>query len=69
MGANRLLDQRRVMLARQAVGFGFFTHLSKQPAAFKLDEQIIHGGDGTVAESIQFLVKQRAQLLRIQVGR
>lgn len=68
MGANRLLDQCRVVLARQAVGFGFFTHLGKQPAALKLDEQIIHSRDGTVAEGIQFLVQQRSQLLRIQVG-
>lgn len=59
------LDQRRIMLAHQAVGFGVFTHLREQPAPLELDEQIIHSRDGTVAESIQFLVQQRAQLLRI----
>ena len=68
MGAHCLFDQCRVMLARQTVSFGFFTHLCKQPAPLKFDEQIIYGGDGTVAKSIQFLVQQRAQLLRIQVG-
>lgn len=65
---HRLLNQRRVMPARQTIGFGFFTHLRKQPTSFELDEQIIHGGNGIVAEGVQFLMQQRAQLLRVQAG-
>ena len=68
MSTNCLFDQRRVMLAREAVSFGVFTHLCKQPAPLELDEQIIHSGDSAVTEGIQFLVQQRAQLLWIQVG-
>lgn len=37
VSTHRLLNQRRVMLARQTIGFGFFTHLRKQPTSFELD--------------------------------
>jgi hypothetical protein len=65
---HRLLDQGWIMLARQAVCFGVLTHLRKQPAPLELDEQFIHGGDGTITEGIQLLVEQGSQLLRIQAG-
>ena len=45
MGTHRLSDQRRIMLTSQAVSFGIFTHLCKQPAPLELDEQIIHGSE------------------------
>ncbi len=68
MSAHRLFDQRLIMLARQTIGFGLFTHLCKQPAALELNEQLVHSSNGAIAKGIQFLVQQRAQLLRIQIG-
>ena len=62
---DRLIDERRIMFSCFTIDFGLVRHLCEQPSALKLQQQIMHRADGSVADGIEFLMQKGTQFAGI----
>ena len=62
---DRLIDERRIMFSCFTIAFCLVRHLCEQPSALKLQQQIMHRADGSVADGIKFLMQKGTQFAGI----